>query len=163
MQRSVEARKRFVWPLYVAALHAKLECPVWLVVVTHDQRVARWASEPIATFQPGSSFVPIVVGPDRIPRVGSEEEAKRFKVPAPGASGKPAPHANLQVDIRSDAKCPILGEKPDAPGVADVSRPKLLIPEVLGDDHLRAGLARGRRDVPGLRVVLYGAAERPPS
>lgn len=71
------ARKRFVWPLYLAALHARLSCVACLVVVTADAEVARWAAKPITTFQPGSPFTPIVIGPDRIPEVTSLEEAER--------------------------------------------------------------------------------------
>ena len=72
------ARKRFVWPLYLGALHARLSCLACLVVVTADAEVARWAAKPITTFQPGAPFTPIVVGPDRIPIVTSPEEAERL-------------------------------------------------------------------------------------
>ncbi|HEY2515904.1 MAG TPA: hypothetical protein VGI39_33770 [Polyangiaceae bacterium] len=77
VQLDVAARKRFVWPLYLGALHARLSCVACLVVMTADAEVARWAAKPITTFQPGSPFVPIVVGPDRIPVVTSYEEAQR--------------------------------------------------------------------------------------
>lgn len=78
MQLGVVARKRFVWPLYLGALHARLSCLACLVVVTADAEVARWAAKPITTFQPGAPFTPIVVGPDRIPIVTSPEEAERL-------------------------------------------------------------------------------------
>jgi hypothetical protein len=77
VQLDVVARKRFVWPLYLAALHARVSCVTCLVVVTPDPEVARWAAKPVMTFQPGSPFTPIVVGPDRIPEVTSLEVAKR--------------------------------------------------------------------------------------
>ena len=74
-QLAPNPRKRFVWPLYAAALHAKLEVPVALVVLAATEEVARWASRPIETVQMGSSFVPHVVGPSQIPRVTSVEQA----------------------------------------------------------------------------------------
>src|ERR1044071_8709202 len=43
VQLSPKSRKRFVWPAYVASLHARLECPVSLLVVTANEAVARWA------------------------------------------------------------------------------------------------------------------------
>jgi hypothetical protein len=69
--------KRWVWPLYLAALHAELECPVALLVVTPSRSVARWAARAIDTFQPGSRFVPIVIGPERIPCITDPESAAR--------------------------------------------------------------------------------------
>src|SRR5687768_1113016 len=36
VQLSVDERKQFVWPAYVATLRARLECPVCLLVVTAD-------------------------------------------------------------------------------------------------------------------------------
>ncbi|HEU4625211.1 MAG TPA: hypothetical protein VFS52_10635 [Steroidobacteraceae bacterium] len=38
VQLSIDERKRFVWPAYVANLRAHLECPVCLLVVTADER-----------------------------------------------------------------------------------------------------------------------------
>jgi hypothetical protein len=40
VQLSADERKRFVWPVYVVNLRARLECPVCLLVVTADERVA---------------------------------------------------------------------------------------------------------------------------
>jgi hypothetical protein len=61
----------------VAALHGVLECAVALVVVTTSERVAKWARRPIATFQPSSPWVPLVVGPGDIPKVTNLETARR--------------------------------------------------------------------------------------
>ena len=71
VQLARDPRKRFMWPVYAAALHAKLECATCLVVVAADEEVARWAAEPIGTLQVGSPFAPIVLGPARIPVVTS--------------------------------------------------------------------------------------------
>lgn len=40
-----------------------------MIVVATDAVTARWAATPILTLQPGSSFAPLVIGPDHIPRV----------------------------------------------------------------------------------------------
>ncbi len=72
VQRARDDDKRWSWPLYVAALHARLACPTCLIVLATDDAVARWAARPITTLQPGSPFVPLVLGPDRIPRVAIE-------------------------------------------------------------------------------------------
>ena len=76
LQLARDEDKRYSWPLYTAALHAKLACPTCLVVVTTDAGVARWAARPITTLQPGSPFAPLVIGPDRIPRITSAEAAR---------------------------------------------------------------------------------------
>ncbi len=69
IQRSRDDDKWRSWPLYVASLHARLRCPTCLVVIATDDATARWAATPIATLQPGSPFIPLVLGPERIPRV----------------------------------------------------------------------------------------------
>jgi len=69
VQLSTAPDKRFSWPLYASALRAKLRCPTCVLVVTPDARVARWAAQPIDTGQPASPFIPLVVGPDLVPRV----------------------------------------------------------------------------------------------
>ncbi len=47
VQLRPDDRKRFSWPVYVAALRSRLRCSVSNLVVTPDQRVADWAAEPI--------------------------------------------------------------------------------------------------------------------
>jgi len=69
--------KRYAWPLYAAALRARLRCAVCLLVVAPDAAVARWARRPIETGQPGSPFVPLVLGPESVPRVADPEVARR--------------------------------------------------------------------------------------
>ncbi len=75
-QLSPDPDKRFTWPLYLAALHAKVKCRTCLIVIVPTDEMARWASAPIVTLQPGSSLVPIVLGPSRVPIVTSLEEAE---------------------------------------------------------------------------------------
>jgi hypothetical protein len=71
-----DSRKRRSWPLYAAALHARLRCQTCLVVIAPDARVARWAAAPITTLQPSAPFIPLVIGPEQIPRL-SRRRARR--------------------------------------------------------------------------------------
>jgi hypothetical protein len=75
VQLSVDERKRFVWPAYVANLRARLSCPVCLLVVTADEAVARWAAKSV---QLGGlhQFTPYVLGPSGVPQVIDEDEAR---------------------------------------------------------------------------------------
>lgn len=74
VQLSPDERKRFVWPVYVANLRARLECPVCLLVVTADEAVARWAGKPVE--MGGSNrFMPLVLPPAGIPEITDEAQA----------------------------------------------------------------------------------------
>ncbi len=61
IQRARDERKRRSWPLYLAALHARLDCPTGLVVIATDDAVARWAAAPITSLQLGSTVTPLVL------------------------------------------------------------------------------------------------------
>ena len=76
VQLGTDERKRFTWPLYVVALRARLECPACVLVVTPYRNVARWAAEPIVMGL-GSTFQPLVVGPDGVPMVSDPAVAAR--------------------------------------------------------------------------------------
>jgi hypothetical protein len=69
VQLAPDPDKRRSWPVYVAALAASLGCPVWLLVVTPSERVARWARAPIELGHPGFRLTPLVVGPSAVPRI----------------------------------------------------------------------------------------------
>jgi hypothetical protein len=78
VQLAPDPDKRYVWPLYAAALRAKLHCPTCVLVVTPKRSVARWARQPIS-FGPGRSvFTPLVLGPERVPRITDPELAARL-------------------------------------------------------------------------------------
>lgn len=70
------ADKRFAWPVYVTNLRARIRCPVALLVVSPDERVARWCAQPIA-LGGGNVFVPFVLGPAGVPIVTDEAIARR--------------------------------------------------------------------------------------
>jgi hypothetical protein len=75
VQLSPDERKGYVWPVYVANLRARLECPVFLLVVTADESTARWASRTI-DLGGSSQFTPFVIGPSGVPWITSEEQAR---------------------------------------------------------------------------------------
>jgi uncharacterized protein DUF4351 len=74
VQLSVDSRKRFVWPVYVVNLRARLECPVLLLVVTADDTVARWAAQSV-NLGGLNQFTPYVLGPSAIPEVTDRGQA----------------------------------------------------------------------------------------
>jgi hypothetical protein len=75
VQLSVDGRKEYTWPAYVANLYARLERPVILLVIAADESVARWASRRIAMGGP-NYFKPFVIGPSRVPEVIDEVVAR---------------------------------------------------------------------------------------
>ncbi|HET8657380.1 MAG TPA: hypothetical protein VFM55_00085 [Micromonosporaceae bacterium] len=77
VQLRVDARKRRTWPAYVATLHARLGCPVALLVVCPDQAVAAWSATPIVVFDPGLVLRPVVLGPRQVPVVTDADTARR--------------------------------------------------------------------------------------
>ena len=78
VQLAPDPDKRYVWPLYAAALRAKLRCPACVLVVTPDAAVARWAAQPQHVGPGRSVFAPLVLGPERVPRVTDREVAARM-------------------------------------------------------------------------------------
>ncbi len=79
LQRRVDADKWFAWPSYLSDLHRRYRCPTYLIVLALGDdagAVAAWARLPIATFQPGSGFAPLVLGPPELPVPATVEAAK---------------------------------------------------------------------------------------
>lgn len=74
-QLSVDDGKRWSWPVYLAALRARLRCSAVLLVVTVDEATAGWAAKPIALGPPGFVLTPFVLGPARVPVVRDEAAA----------------------------------------------------------------------------------------
>lgn len=74
VQLARDKDKRFVWPVYVVNLRARLKCPVCLLVVAGDDGVARWAEKPIE-LGGGNRFVPLVLGPSSVPVVTDPVQA----------------------------------------------------------------------------------------
>ncbi|GAA1037194.1 hypothetical protein GCM10009557_50030 [Virgisporangium ochraceum] len=63
-QLGTDKRKRFSWPAYVGTLYSRLECPVLLLVVCLEEKVADWCCEPVViTDSDFFRMAPVVVGP----------------------------------------------------------------------------------------------------
>ncbi len=76
-QNEINPRKRCTWPLYVAGLGARLGCPVTLVIIALDAKVAAWCAEPIDLGRQRGMIYPLVLGPDHIPFITNHDEACR--------------------------------------------------------------------------------------
>ncbi|WP_224246316.1 hypothetical protein [Hyalangium gracile] len=68
--------KRKTWPLYLTSLRSRVGCPTALLVVAPDAAVARWCAQPIPLGHPGFVLQPLVAGPDAIPVLVDEQEAR---------------------------------------------------------------------------------------
>lgn len=75
VQLGLDPRKRLTWPVYVATLRARHDCPCCVLVVTVDEKVATWAAQPIG-LGPGAWLTPYVMGPREVPWVRSVEAAR---------------------------------------------------------------------------------------
>ncbi|GII45863.1 hypothetical protein Psi02_22870 [Planotetraspora silvatica] len=75
VQNRHDSRKRFSWPVYAAALRARLECPTALMVLCPDAAVARWCEQAIA-LGPSGTVTPLAVHPGRIPLITDPERAR---------------------------------------------------------------------------------------
>jgi hypothetical protein len=77
IQLAPDPDKRFTWPHYVTGIRARERCQVTQLVITLDERTARWAAAPITLDSETPSVVqPIVIGPSQIPRVIDVEQAR---------------------------------------------------------------------------------------
>lgn len=76
VQRRRDGGKRWSWPMYVAALRARLRCPVVLLILCPDRRVSAWCSQPIALGHPEFVLRPLVAGPEVIPVVDDPVAAR---------------------------------------------------------------------------------------
>ena len=75
-QGGVDPGKWYSWPKYLADLHAEVRCDTYLIVLALTRSVATWAQSPILSFQPNHGLIPLVVGPDELPRVTSVAAAR---------------------------------------------------------------------------------------
>ncbi|WP_330229331.1 hypothetical protein OHA40_25085 [Nocardia sp. NBC_00508] len=76
VQLGRDRSRQWAWPVYVSTLRARLECPVFLMVVSPDARVATWCRKPIEFGHPGLVLRPLVLGPDVVPTVTDLGEAR---------------------------------------------------------------------------------------
>lgn len=102
-----EDRKLYTWPVYVANLRARLECPVCVLVVTPSETVAERARAPIE-LGPGSTVTPFVVGPKAVPVVRDADAAARdpeLAVLSAMAHGKDEPDVAISIATAALAAC----------------------------------------------------------
>jgi hypothetical protein len=78
VQRRVDKKKRRIWPAYVTTLHARLGCPVDLLIISPDQKVADWAGKPIVISLSPSTIHPLAFGPAQTPVITDPETARRL-------------------------------------------------------------------------------------
>lgn len=87
VQLRADARKRYSWPVYVAAARAAGRRPTTLLVVTTCRSTARWAGQVIPLGHPGFTLTPVVIGPDEVP-VLTEPDAPELAVLSAVAHGQ---------------------------------------------------------------------------
>jgi hypothetical protein len=78
-QGKPDERKRGSWPYYLSYLYEKYRCEPVLIVVTQSSATARWAAQPIhlgVRGMPSLTVQPFVLGPDNVPVIATEREAK---------------------------------------------------------------------------------------
>jgi hypothetical protein len=75
VQLGEDPDKKSVWPVYLTVTRARRKgCPVCVLVVAPDAKVAAWAARPIALGLPGDTIQPRVLGPPELPRVTDRAE-----------------------------------------------------------------------------------------
>lgn len=76
-QRDMDNSKKSSWPVYLAVERARKGCPVIVLVVTPDLKVAAWAAENIDLGLGLSNVRPLVLGPAVVPEVTDQAVADR--------------------------------------------------------------------------------------
>ncbi len=77
VQLTRDTGKRWTWPARVAAVRARLRCPVVLLVICAETQVAAWCATPIDTGHPRFELRPVVLAPDAVPLVTDPDRAAR--------------------------------------------------------------------------------------
>jgi hypothetical protein len=77
VQLAQDAKAGALWALFMAGIELRDRCPVALVVITLDERTARWAVTP---HRSGGSveLAPLVIGPAQIPRITELAQARSW-------------------------------------------------------------------------------------
>lgn len=74
-QNQIDKDKRGSWPVYLTALHAKTDCPCYLIVFCPKRYVAAWARQTIRIGHPDFNLTPLVIGPGIKPLVTTTDQA----------------------------------------------------------------------------------------
>jgi hypothetical protein len=68
--------KWWSWPIHLCGTRVRHRCPTTLVVITTNERTARWAAKPIDLGRAQGTVRPLVIGPEQIPRMLELDEAR---------------------------------------------------------------------------------------
>jgi hypothetical protein len=74
MQQAQKKSKLGQWPRYAAAQWLRHNCPVELVVICPDNKVAEWYANPIPTSLRGYTHWPHILMPSQVPAMASPDE-----------------------------------------------------------------------------------------
>jgi hypothetical protein len=78
VQLGEDPDKKNSWPVYLTVTRARRKgCPVCVLVVAPNAKVAAWAAKSIALGLPGDTIQPRVLGPPELPRVTDPAEVRR--------------------------------------------------------------------------------------
>ncbi|MDC0679554.1 hypothetical protein [Sorangium atrum] len=77
VQRDIDRRKGYSWPVYVAVVRARKECSAVVLVVAPDAEVAAWAAQRIDLGLGLGTLQPLVLGPASVPEVTDQAEAEK--------------------------------------------------------------------------------------
>ncbi|WP_437994709.1 hypothetical protein [Sorangium sp. So ce145] len=77
VQRDIDRRKGYSWPVYVAVVRARKECSAVVLVVAPDAEVAAWAAQKIDLGLGLGTLQPLVLGPASVPEVTDQAEAEK--------------------------------------------------------------------------------------
>ncbi|WP_437655798.1 hypothetical protein [Sorangium sp. So ce1182] len=77
VQRDIDRRKRYSWPVYVAVVRAQKERDAVVLVVAPDAEVAAWAAQKIDLGLGLGTLQPLVLGPAIVPEVTDQAEAEK--------------------------------------------------------------------------------------
>lgn len=72
-----DSLKKFTWPAYLVAARTRHRCNAILLVIAPHAKVAVWARKPIALRPGAGSIHPQVMGPDEMPSIESEHDARK--------------------------------------------------------------------------------------
>ena len=71
VQLGIDESKRWTWPVYETEAARRGQAPASVLVLTVEEKVEAWATNTALTRPSGSRFVPLVVGPRFLARLGA--------------------------------------------------------------------------------------------
>ena len=75
VQQDIDPDKSLTWPLYVAAVRERHQCPTYLLVFAMKPRTAEWAKASIELGHPGFQLRPLVITHRDVPKMNLEDVA----------------------------------------------------------------------------------------